>query len=62
MQKLNIFPLDIKPPKRRTFARDIMLAEFGQFGHWSDGQWADHVDLDPKTLAEKRIRATWGKR
>ena len=40
----------------------MMLEQFGKLGHLCDEQWADHDDLDPETLAEKRFRAIWGRR
>ncbi len=50
----------ITSPKRRaSFAHELMLAEFGKLGHLHDAQWADHVDIDPGGLAEKRWRTIW---
>ena len=47
------------PKRRSSFARDIAAAEFGGRYHgWRD--WGEFEDLDPETLAEKRIRAIWG--
>ena len=49
------------PPKQRSsFAREMMLEQFGKLGHLHDDQWADHDDFDPETLAEKRWLAIWG--
>ncbi len=47
------------PNRRPSFAHEIMLAEFGKLGHLHDAQWADHVDIDPGGLAEKRWRTIW---
>ena len=47
------------PKWRSSFAHEIMLAEFGKLGHLCDEQWADHVDVEPDELAEKRFRAIW---
>ena len=51
----------ISSPKRHSsFAHEITRFEFGKLGHLHDAQWADHVDIDPGGLAEKRFRAIWG--
>ena len=50
------------PRRRSSFAHDLMLSEFGKLGHQCDEQWADHVDVEPDELAEKRFRAIWGPR
>ena len=50
------------PKRRSSFAHEITLSEFGKLGHLNDGQWADHVDVEPDELAEKRFRAIWGPR
>ena len=48
-------------PRRSAFARDIAAAEFGG-RYWGWREWADHVDVEPGTLAKKRFRAIWGPR
>ena len=45
--------------RQSNFARDIARDAFGRLGHLYDDQWADHVDLSPKTLTEKRKRVLW---
>ncbi len=50
------------PNRHSSFAHQLMLSEFGKLGHLHDDQWADHVDVDPETLAEKRFHAIWGGR
>ncbi len=42
------------------FAHEMMLAEFGKLGHLRDGEWVEHDDIDPETLAKNRQRAIWG--
>ena len=44
---------------RSSFARSMMLEQFGKLGHLHDDDWRDHVDIDAKTLAEERARALW---
>ena len=48
------------PKRRSSFARELMLEQFGKLGHLRDEQWADHDDIDPEKLAEKRWLAIWG--
>ncbi len=50
------------PKRRSSFAHELMLSEFGKLGHLNDGHWADHIDIDPDELFEKRFRAIWGGR
>ena len=45
--------------RRSSFAREIMLSEFGKLGHLHDDQWRDHVDITADQLAEKRKLAMW---
>ena len=56
-------PQDVNRPRRQSnFARELMLSEFGKLGHLNDGQWADHIDVEPGELIEKRLLAIWGLR
>ena len=50
------------PLRRSSFARDMARDAFGKLGHLHDGEWADHHDIHPGELTEKRIRAIWGVR
>ncbi len=48
------------PKRRSSFAREMMLEQFGKLGHLCDEQWADHIDVSADQLAEKRQLAIWG--
>ena len=47
------------PERRSSFARELMLAEFGKLGHLHDDQWADHDDISAEQLAQKRKQVLW---
>ena len=41
------------------FVEGIAAAEFGG-RYWGWREWADHVDVEPDTIAEQRKAAIWG--
>ena len=47
------------PKRHSSFARDMMLEQFGKLGHLHDGQWRDHVDITADQLAGKRKLVLW---
>ena len=56
-----VSPEPEKTPRltRVNFAEGIAAAEFGgRYYGWRE--WADHVDVEPETLVEKRQLAIWG--
>jgi hypothetical protein len=55
MQYIAKSNLDNKSPKRRaSFARSMMLEQFGWLGHLHDDDWRDHNDISAEHLAQKR--------
>ena len=47
------------PKRRSSFARELMLEQFGKLGHLRDEQWADHDDISAEQLAQKRKQVLW---